>query len=260
MSDANVYEAPESEVLAPQTDEAELKAPISCGIGAGWTWMMDGFRLLGKGIGPSIGMLLVMVVLMFVLQIIPLVNILSGLIGPIFFAGFVFAAHRAHQQGEIQFSDLFEGFRNHFGSLLLVGLIYLAMVIVAMLVAGLVTFVLFGSAFMAAFEGGQVGDSTAALGVIFAVLIFFAVLIPVLMAFWFAPTLVVMHKLSPIDAMKLSFKGCLKNILPFLLWSIVLSIVMLLSAIPLGLGLLFTLPAAYYSIYAAYRSVYIDHD
>ena len=40
------------------------------------------------------------------------------------------------------------------------------------------------------------------------------------MLIWFAPLLVVFNGLPPLEAMKLSFAACLKNMLPFLVYGV----------------------------------------
>ena len=57
--------------------------------------------------------------------------------------------------------------------------------------------------------------------ILLMVLVVMALSIPLAMAIWFAPALVVFHDLQPLDAMKQSFAGCLKNIVPFLVYGII---------------------------------------
>ena len=83
-----------------------------------------------------------------------------------------------------------------------------------------------------------------------------ALAIPVAMAYWFAPALVALNGLGPVAAMKTSFLGCLKNILPFLLYGLVAMLAGLLAVIPLGLGWFVLGPVLAASMYAAYRDIY----
>jgi uncharacterized membrane protein len=100
----------------------------------------------------------------------------------------------------------------------------------------------------------------AGLGTLLVLLIVMAVALPIFMAFWFAPALVAISNMSPIDALAASFKGCLKNILPFLLYGIVFLVLFILGSIPLGLGLLVVLPLVFTSTYAAYRDIFLGDD
>jgi hypothetical protein len=58
------------------------------------------------------------------------------------------------------------------------------------------------------------------------------------MAYWFAPALVAIDGLPAVQAMTLSFRACLMNILPFLVYGLALFGVML------GVGILFGLVGA----------------
>jgi len=78
------------------------------------------------------------------------------------------------------------------------------------------------------------------------------------MALWFAPALVVLRGLAPMAAVRESFLGCLKNMVPFLIYGIVMLVLGILAAIPLALGWLVLGPVAVASIYVAYRDIYGD--
>jgi uncharacterized membrane protein len=84
-----------------------------------------------------------------------------------------------------------------------------------------------------------------------------ALLLPVMMAMWFAPLLVVFHELGAWEAMKQSFSACLKNFLPFLWYGVLLLLLSLLAMIPLGLGFLVLWPVIVASLYTSYRDIYL---
>jgi hypothetical protein len=44
--------------------------------------------------------------------------------------------------------------------------------------------------------------------------------LPIVMAIWFAPALVVFNAMQPVDALKASFHACLKNTLVFLVYGL----------------------------------------
>jgi uncharacterized membrane protein len=89
-----------------------------------------------------------------------------------------------------------------------------------------------------------------------AMLVGMALMIPLMMMFWFAPSLVALNDIPALTAMKLSFLGCIKNILPFLLYGLIAFVLMLIAVIPFGLGLLILSPVLIASIYAGYRDIY----
>ncbi|HET8747557.1 MAG TPA: BPSS1780 family membrane protein, partial [Ramlibacter sp.] len=78
----------------------------------------------------------------------------------------------------------------------------------------------------------------------------------VLMAVWFAAPLVVFHERGAVDALKESFAGCLKNIVPFLVYGVIFFVLGIVASIPLALGWLVLGPMAAASIYTAYRDIY----
>lgn len=51
-------------------------------------------------------------------------------------------------------------------------------------------------------------------------LLFLAFLVPLLMAFWFVPALIVIDKVKPVEAYKLSFKACNQNIGSFMVYGL----------------------------------------
>jgi uncharacterized membrane protein len=89
------------------------------------------------------------------------------------------------------------------------------------------------------------------------ILITMALLLPVMMAAWFAPALVVFQQLGVIEAMKTSFSGCLKNLLPFLIYGVVMLLLSVLATLPIGLGWLILGPMLSASVYTSYRDIYL---
>jgi uncharacterized membrane protein len=61
------------------------------------------------------------------------------------------------------------------------------------------------------------------------------------------------------DALKQSFSGCLKNIVPGLVYGIIGFVIGIIAFIPLGLGWLVWAPTLVASIYTGYRDIFIRH-
>ena len=72
-----------------------------------------------------------------------------------------------------------------------------------------------------------------------------------------APALVVFQGEGVIDSMKASFAGCLKNIVPFLVYGVVFFLLALVAMIPIGLGWLVLGPMLSASVYTSYRDIYL---
>jgi uncharacterized membrane protein len=92
---------------------------------------------------------------------------------------------------------------------------------------------------------------------VLAMLVMFALLLPLIMAVWFAAPLVLFHDHGAVDAMKGSFAGCLRNILPFLWYGVLFFLLSIVATIPLGLGWLVLGPVLAASVYTSYRDIYL---
>jgi uncharacterized membrane protein len=58
-------------------------------------------------------------------------------------------------------------------------------------------------------------------------------------------------------AMKSSFQGCLRNMLPFLVYGIVGFLLAIVAVIPLGLGFLVLGPVMWGTMYVGYRDIFV---
>ena len=77
-----------------------------------------------------------------------------------------------------------------------------------------------------------------------------------IMATWFAPTITISSEETALSAMLLSFNACLKNLLPFILYGIVASILAIIVAIPLMLVYLVLISEVSASVYVSYLSCF----
>jgi uncharacterized membrane protein len=87
-----------------------------------------------------------------------------------------------------------------------------------------------------------------------------ALLIPLMMALWFAPLLIVLQDLSVLEALRMSFKGCFINTLPFLVYGLITLPLLILGVLTLGLGLLVIMPIIFISIFVSYRQIFLIDD
>ncbi len=77
------------------------------------------------------------------------------------------------------------------------------------------------------------------------------------MLVYFAPPLIVLHDIRPFDAMKMSFKGCLRNMLPFLFFGLIaLVFSFILCSLTIGLGIFIVIPIMLISYYVIYRDIW----
>lgn len=261
MSGKNPYQTPGAEL---ERDDGAVHNPTSVGIGNGVSWFTDGFRLFTAAPLMWIVLMVVLFILVIILSIIPLVNLALYVIMPVFVGGIMMGCKQLDSGGGLEFGHLFAGF-SKFGKLFGVGLVYFAGIIAAVAVP----FILFsqsgvGQEFLKIFAGQEpdpnmFGSPAATQEFLLFILVYLALVIPVAMATWFAPVLVALHDdIGVLTAVKMSFVGCLKNILPMLLYGIVVMLAFIIGIIPLGLGLLAVIPAVYASIYTAYKNIYLN--
>lgn len=122
-------------------------------------------------------------------------------------------------------------------------------------------FYYFGSFLLGSGSLESMMNSQGLLMLALVALISMALVIPALMAIWFAPALIVIHDVDPAAAIKMSFKGCLRNMIPFLVYGLVVPIISLLFIVlTLGLGLFVLLPMFYITYYTSYRAVWTNEE
>jgi hypothetical protein len=225
--------------------------------GRGWDWLADAWSIFRKAAGIWIGIVVVLVVIFIVAHLMPFIGAIAmQILWPVFVGGLMLACRSIEQGGEAQFSQLFAGFQHRTGTLVVLGVVWLVLsfLIVAIVVGitGVQVFALMGAG---ASPDQFVGVALTAL---LALLLIAALMLPLVMATWFAPALIVFHDMSVAAAMKASFVGCLKNVLPFLLYGVLGLIAGVIASIPFGLGWLVLLPVLTASVYTSYRDIYFE--
>lgn len=256
MTTVNPYAAPKAAV---SDETVVLNADFVPGgqsrpASHGWSWIAEGWELFKRQPGMWIGIVLIAFVIFVAAAMIPVVGgLATTLFGPVFAGGVMIGCKALDTGGELELGHLFAGFKERTSTLVGVGALYLAAVVVVMLVVGLMMGVGFG-----AMMGGD-PQAMAAMGVtmLLAMLVMFALLLPAVMAIWLAAPLVVFHEHGAVEAMKGSFSGCLKNILPFLVYSVVMMVLAFFATLPLALGWLALGPVFAASVYTSYRDIYL---
>ena len=82
--------------------------------------------------------------------------------------------------------------------------------------------------------------------------------VPIYMAVWFSYALVTINNFGVLQALKASFSGCAKNIIPFLVYSLIMMLLALAATIPLLLGWLILGPILFASFYTGYRDIFYE--
>jgi len=254
----NPYSAPAATVADPAAPQGRFIAGgRAVAAGHGWSWIAQGWDLFKRQPGLWIGISLALFVILLVLALIPLLGPLANaLLWPVLSAGLLLGCRALAEGGNLEFGHLLAGFRERFGALIAVGAISfavsLAIGVAVALAMGIGMFTLFGGGL------GPNAAPEALMTMMLAMLITFALLLPLVMALWFAPALVVLHERGPVEAMKESFLGCLKNVVPFLIYGLITLVFAILASVPLGLGWLVLGPVLIGSVYASYRDIYLE--
>jgi uncharacterized membrane protein len=250
---ANPYSAPEADLVEAMEDE--ISGPAGVAVGNSLSWIGKGWRHFKSSALAWIGALIVWFVISLILGFIPVLgSIASILLGPVIMAGFMYGCSEQDAGGDFTLSHLFAGFSNNLGQLLLVAVFYFILLILAVVIIMGGVFVLAGGA--AAIENPETVGMMGGGAITGIVVLSLLLIIPVLMSYIFAPALVMLDNLSAFEAMKYSFLGCLKNILPLIVFSLLAMLLLFVGSLPFGLGLLVVFPMLTAATYAAYRDIY----
>jgi len=227
----------------------------------GWHWITKGFQMFIKA--PMIWTLVcfTMFLIAMTLALIPVVGqFVFTLISPVLLAGVMIGCREQDRGKQFEFIHLFIAFKTNVSQLITVGGIYL---IGQVLIVGLVMLI-GGSQMTDMLLYGKRVDETELIHVmdnmLTASLVALLLSIPLMMAAWFSPLLVVFHGLQPILAMKRSFFACLKNIIPFQLYGLLLIILTMLALMPYGVGMVLLVPTIFASIYVSYKNIFLGEE
>jgi uncharacterized membrane protein len=238
--------------------------------GRGVDWWVEGYAIFRANPVLWIVNVTLFGVLSVLISAVPFVGpLVSTVLQPVLLAGLLQGCRDLEGGGSLRVDHLFAGFRDHTRPLLILGLILgFASFAVALImftpIAAMMGLGYFGSAMMETPEwpDGIPEDLDPAL--VWVILVVFALAallaVPVAMAGWFAPALVILRNVGVVDALKASFVGCLRNGWPLSVYGLLLIVLGLVALIPFGLGLLVLLPTLLGSLYAGFRDIFRADD
>ena len=220
-------------------------------------WLAAGWRIFMRA--PLVWALqaLIFFVILAALGMVPFLGWAAAPVTlPVLVAGMLSGA-RALDRGEpLHVGQLFDGLRQHAGNLLLVGLFHL----LGLLLAALAAAAIGGSAMLTGAAAGALGAiagaGVAAGGMMLGVVVFTVLWALLMMALWFAPALVMLHEVAPLDAMRLSARACFHNLLAFVVLAALLYVLVWVAMIPAGLGMLVLVPVIAGALYAAWKETF----
>ena len=225
----------------------------------GWQWIVAAFSLFKKNPLIWIVLHLILILIGAGLTILPVIGpYLLYLLTPLLLGGLMSAAKDIESGQDIEIAHLFRGFRQNTSHLITVGGVYL----VGQVVISGVMIMLGGAEFQQALRVGVEGIDRAsvtpevATRILMALLAGMALLVPLAMATWFSPALVILDNQSAFAAMGQSVRACLRNMQPFLVYGVFSLLLLIVASIPFGLGLVLWIPVMVLTMYTSYRDVF----
>lgn len=253
----NPYAAPKATLTTPlEQDTLLLLEPEKRPAGAAWDWFSNAWQLFKAAPMLWIGIVFAYWITYIISSYIPLLNMVFPFLSLVFIGGMALGCHALANNEPLEFSHLFAGFKGeNWLHLVIVSVLSMLLTFLA-LIPGLL---IIGASFIPLLMGnGDFGSAMQGLSFVsmgVGALVMFLGVIAASMTYWFAPALVAIHNLTAIEAMKLSFKGCLKNIVPFFLYWFIGLLLSIVAAIPLFLGFIVLLPVFMITYYTSYRDV-----
>ncbi|WP_295412950.1 BPSS1780 family membrane protein, partial [uncultured Thiodictyon sp.] len=264
----NPYAPPTADLRAPANDWGGegLHPPRSVSAGRGWGWIAEAWDLFTDRPWAWIGATLVYFAISFVLNFVPFVGGLAMVVlGPIFTGGLMIGAHTQHQGGGFTVKQLFAGFEREPGALALIGAGNFGFALLIGLFVGLGVVLVAASAgpdltamtHQDALDSAQLSQLAQFAPLVLVSLLFLTLVGGVwTMLILFAPALVALNAVPVLRAFSLSFQGCWRNVLSFLVFGLIAMALSLACVATLGLGFLVLVPVMTIAIYLAYRDIY----
>jgi uncharacterized membrane protein len=221
--------------------------------GQAWAWIVSGFELFKANPVMWIVILLIYLAIIIPISLVPVIgSVVSTLLAPVFASGMMWGCKALVNKQDLEINHLFEGVKKNTAQLIAVGGIYMLSLLV---IAVMVVLSLNKEVVELLMKGQELSQGQAS-SMMLPILIAMLLIVPILMAYWYAPVLTGLHNLKAVEAMKLSFVACLKNMLPFLLYGLIFTVILVVAIIPFGLGLIVAIPVMMTSLYTSYVDVF----
>lgn len=178
------------------------------------------------------------------------------------FSGGLMLAARNTQRGQVpRFSELFAGFGPQGGALVAAGLLVL---LATLAVVGVMMAIGLGAAIgslASVASMGEVAESPPALvgigwGSLVLLLLCLLLFVPISMAAWLAPALIMLRGARPVDALRMSLAACWRNVGALTVYGLVAIGLAIVATLMFLLGWLLLLPLIFLSTYAAYCDLF----
>ncbi|HAG96098.1 MAG: hypothetical protein CMK83_22575 [Pseudomonadales bacterium] len=242
-TNSNPYDVPDS--LVGETTTGPVAA-VSLPAGNGLNWISDAWSLFKQAPWMMIGLWLVLMIVLTAANMIPFVG---QILTPALMAGFMLGLAQLENKGVLRIETLFQGFKTHAGPLLVLGVIFVLTVLLVSVVFGVA---------IALTLTAMGGDSAvvAILGALVLLILGITFILLVVFAMWWAPCLVVFNELRPAAAMKTAIGAIFHNLLPLLVYSLILVLLYLAVVVTVGLGIFVVAPLVIVSAYTSYKDIF----
>jgi uncharacterized membrane protein len=238
-------------------------------MGHGWRWIVEGWHSFTASPVLWIITALLFIIISVVTAAVPVVGPLAGIVlTPVLTAGLMIGASEVAAGRPLSIGHLFAGFQQRVGSLVGVGLLstlFLGIGVLIILFAfggAVMQLMMKASVDLASVDLASVDPAAltrSSLGLLFTIAaVAVLLLLPLSMAYYFAPALIALGGQGPLAAMRMSLLACLRNSLPLLVYSLALIVLAILATLPLALGWIVLLPVLIASAYASYRDIFHD--
>jgi hypothetical protein len=180
----------------------------------GVAWLRTAYHMFSRHRGPWVMLVLGYFVSLLVIRFVPLVGPFAmTVLKPVFAVGLLAAAWHQERGGVPRLGDLFRGFRTNLRALLLIGMFFVAGITVAVYASSLVDggrlleFISMGGTLSEEQVAARLADPLLTFGMMVSTL--FA--LPVVVATWWAPALVVFQDASAMGALGASLRAAVAN-------------------------------------------------
>lgn len=223
------------------------------GAANGLKWIVDGFAIFRLRPLVWIGLAGAWLLMALALVAIPTMGqLLLYLVTPALGAGLLVGCRALERGNDLEFAHLFAGFRSHAAPLISIGGVYL--------LGNVLTFGAFmalgGERIISAAMERATDPNLPPPDIPAAPLLSIFLLVPLFMAVLFAPPLAMFRQLSALDAMKASFRACMENPLPVLVFAVVSAVLAMIAMLPYGLGTLLWIPVYSGAVYRGYEALF----
>ncbi|MBD2812408.1 hypothetical protein ID853_16345 [Xenorhabdus sp. Vera] len=250
------FNSGESNVSLKKEKNVFIPGGRAVGAGAATEWIGSAWGVFKAQPMRWILMGLIYLAILIIVQFLPFLGIFSMLFSSVFFAGFIAAAEQQRITGEFDIELIFYGFKNKLGSLVAVGGLFFGIYILGVIAAVIVG----GTSIIQLILSAENADPAFILGslstLLFAFLILYVFIMVAIAFSWFAPSLIIINGLKFGEAVSMSLSAVKKNLFGGFIFFLLMGILLLISVIPLFLGLLITMPMYMITCYTSYRSIF----